>query len=113
MFPEVRKDSMSSLVVQFQVFFSMDTQIIHIDLEPLVRDHVNEDVVHKCLKSQWGIAKTKKKHDSRFKEAKGGDECGLPLIFLLHADVVVSPLDIKLGEESGVLHIVNQLRDER
>ena len=71
MFPEVRKDSMSSLVVQFQVVFSMDTQIIHIDLEPLVRDHVNEDVVHKCLKSQWGIAKTKKNMTVGSKRPKG------------------------------------------
>ena len=111
MFPEVRKDSTRLLVVQFQVIFSVDTQIIHVDLEPLFSDHVGEDVVHKCLKSWWGITKTKK-HDSGLKEAKGGDECGLPLIFLFDADVVVSPLDVELGKESGVLRIVNQLRGE-
>ena len=86
-------------------------QIVHIDLEPFFSDHVSKDVIHKCLKSWWGIAKTKE-YDSGFKEAKGSDECGLPLIFFPDADVVVSPLDIKLGKESGVLHIVNQFRDE-
>ena len=47
------------------------------------------------------------KHDSGFVEAKRGDEHSFPLVFFLDVDVVVSPADIKLGEQHGVLHIVN------
>ena len=84
----------------------MDAQIIHVDLEPLFSYHIGEDGVHKCLKSWWGITETKK-HDSGFKEAEGSDECGLPLILLPNADVIVSPLDIELGEKGGVFHVAN------
>ena len=46
-------------------------------------------------------------HDSGFKETKGGDKCGFPLILFVNADVVVSPSNIKLGEQSGILHVIN------
>ena len=68
-------------------------------------------MIHKHLKS-WGAIAKAKNHDSGFKNAKGSDACSLPLIFLPDVDVVVSPSDIKLGEESRVLHVINQLRDE-
>ena len=54
-----------------------------------------------------------KKHDYGFEETKGSDEDSFPFILLLDADVVVSPLDVELVEESGVLHVINQLRNER
>ena len=84
----------------------MNTEIIHIDLKPLFCNHVSEDVVHKCLKCWWGIAETKE-HDSGFKETKGSDKCGFPLILFVNANVVVSPSHIKLGEQSGILHVID------
>ena len=45
-------------------------------------------------------------------ETKGSDEHSLPLIFLSNMDVVVSPSDVRLSEESSVLHVVNQLGGE-
>ena len=89
----------------------MYPQVIHIDLEPSLSDHVSEDMIHERLKSWRGVAETKK-HYSGFKEAKGSDECHFPLVFLLNANVIIAPLNIKLGEQCGVLHIIDQLRDE-
>ena len=89
----------------------MDAQVIHVDFEPLFCYHISEDVVHKCLKCQWGITEPKK-HDSGFEEAEGSDECSFPLILFSNADVVVSPLDIKLGKKGEIFHVVDQLRDE-
>ena len=84
----------------------MDAQVIHVDFEPLFSCHIGEDVVHKCLKSQWDITETKE-YDSGLEAAEGSDECGLPLIFLLNVDVIVSPLDIELGEKGGIFHVID------
>ena len=89
----------------------MYPQVIHIDLEPSFSNHVSKNMVHECLKSQRGITETKE-HYSGFKEAERSDECRFPLVFLLNANVVVAPLNIELGEQCGVLHIIDQLRDE-
>ena len=63
-------------------------------------------MVHESLKSWWSIAKAKK-HDGGFKEAEGSDEHGLSSIFLPDMSVVIAPMDIKLGEESRIFHIIN------
>ena len=55
-------------------------------------------MVHKCLECGWCIAEAKE-HDGGFKESHGGDERRFPLVFLLDADVIVSPADIELGEQ--------------
>ena len=46
-------------------------------------------------------------HNSGFVEAKGGDECGFPLVFLVNPDIIISPSDIKLGKQHGVLHVID------
>ena len=68
-------------------------------------------MVHECLKRGWGIAKAKE-HDSGFKEPHGGDEGRFPLVFLSNANVVISPMDVKLGEQGRLFHVVDQFRDE-
>ena len=40
------------------------------------------------------------------------DEGGLPLVAILDADVVVSPLDVKLSKQFGVLEFVDEVGDE-
>ena len=57
--PVSEKDSTSLLVVQFQVVFSVNAQILHVDLEPFFGNHVSKDMVHKHLKCWWSIAETK------------------------------------------------------
>ena len=89
----------------------MYPQVIHIDLEPSLGDHVNKDMIHEHLKSRRSVTKAKE-HDGGFKEAERSDECCFPLVFLLNANVVITPSNIKLHEQCGVLHIVDQLRNE-
>ena len=64
-------------------------------------------MVHECLECGWGIAKSEE-HYGGFKESKGGDEHSLPLICFLNSDVVVPPVDVKLGEQGRVLHVIDE-----
>ena len=89
----------------------MYPQVIHVDLEPSFSDHVSENMIHEHLKSRRGIAEPEE-HYGGLKEAKRSDEHCFPLVFLLDANVVVSPTNIELGEQCRVLHIIDQLRDE-
>ena len=63
-------------------------------------------MVHESLEHGRSVAETKK-HDCGFIEAKRSDECGLPLILFTNANIVISPSDVKFGEESGVFHVIN------
>ena len=63
-------------------------------------------MVHECLEHRWSIAEAKK-HDCGFIEAKGSNECGLPLIFIMNANIIISPSDIEFGEEGGVFHVID------
>ena len=89
----------------------MYPQIVHINLEPSFSDHVGKDMIHEHLKGRRGITEAKE-HDGGFEETERGDECCLPLIFLLNANVVIAPSNIKFSEQSRVLHVIDQLRDE-
>ena len=84
----------------------MDAQVVHVDLEPLFRDHVCKDMIHKCLEGQWSIAETKE-HDCGFIEAKWSNERSLPLILFANVNVVITPSYIKFGEEGGILHVID------
>ena len=77
----------------------------------MLSDHICEDMIHKGLKSRWSITEPKE-HDGGFKESERGDECSLPMVFFANMNVVKSPLDIELGKDHGVFHVVNQFRDE-
>ena len=100
------EDATSAVVMQFEIIFGMYPQIVHVDLEPSLGDHVGEDVVHECLKGRRGIAEAKE-HYGGFIESKRGDERCLPLVFLSDTDVVIAPADIKLGEQCRVFHVIN------
>ena len=41
-----------------------------------------------------------------------GDEGCFPLVSILNVNVVVSPLNIKLGKDLGILDLVNEVLDE-
>ena len=89
----------------------MYPQVVHIDLKPTFGNHISKNMIHKCLKSRRGVAEPKE-HYSWFKEAERSDEHRFPLVFLPNANVVITPSNIKLGEQSGVLHIIDQLWNE-
>ena len=89
----------------------MYSQVVHIDLEPPFGDHISKNVVHERLKSRRGVAEPKK-HYGGFKKTERGDERCFPLIFLSDVDIVITPSNIEFGEQCGVLHVIDQLRDE-
>ena len=41
------------------------------------------------------------------------DESCFPLIAIFDANVIVSPPNVELGEDSGVFDLVDKVRDER
>ena len=84
----------------------MNPQVIHVYFKPFLCDHIGKDVVHECLECWRGITEAEK-HDSGLKKAKGSDEHGFPLVFLLDANVIISLLDVELGKQCGVLHVIN------
>ena len=55
-------------------------------------------MVHECLECGGCIAESEE-HDGGFKESHESDESSFPLVFFLNTDVVVSPMNVKLGEQ--------------
>ena len=89
----------------------MNAQVVHVYFQPLLSDHICEDVIHKGLESRRSIAKSKE-HDGWFKESKRGDECPLPLVLFSNMNVVESPLDVELGKDHRIVHVINQFRNK-
>ena len=74
-----------------------DEEVIHVDDEPSFSNHVLEGIIHESLECCWRVSESKE-HDHWFKEPFVGDEDGFPLMTIFAADIVVAPLDIKLGK---------------
>ena len=111
MFSESLEHTSGALMVESYIILGVDFHVIHVDLEPLLRKHICEDVVHESLEGGGSVAKPKE-HDSGFEKSHGGDESGLPLIFFSDANVVISPMNVEFGEQGGFLHVVDELRDQ-
>ena len=62
---KVLENSLGSFVVEGEVVFGVDSHIIHVDLKPLLCDHVWANVVHERLESGGCIAEAKE-HDGWF-----------------------------------------------
>ena len=75
-------------------------------------NHVGKNMIHEGLKGAGSVAESKE-HDGWFKKSKRGDECSLPLIFLMNTDVVVTPANVEFSEVGGILHVINKFRDKR
>ena len=99
-------------MVKGKVIFGVDANIVHINFQPFFCYHIGKDVVHKSLEHRRCIAKPKE-HYCQFKKSQGGDKGGFPLVFFTNADVVISPPDVEFCEEGGILHVVDEFRDER
>ena len=111
MFTKAEQDSSGTFVMEREISLGVDAQIVHVDFQPSFSDHIGEDVINKWLESGWSIAEPKE-HDSGLKESKRGDEHSFPLVFFVNANVVEFPLDIELGKNCGVFHVINQFRDK-
>ena len=69
------------------------------------------------IKESWpadgGCIAKSEEHHCWLKKFQGGDEGGFSLVFFMNADVVIAPSDVKLHEEGGIFHVVNEFRDKR
>ena len=101
----------SAFMMESNIIFGVDPKIVHVDFQPFLSQHVSKDVIHKCLECGGSIAESKE-HDSGFKKSHGGNESGFPLILLSDANVVISPMNVKLGEEGGLLHVIDEFWDK-
>ena len=93
-------------MVECKVTLGVNAQVLHEDFQPVLGDHICEDMIHKRLECRWSVAKAKE-HNGKFKESERSDECSLPLVFFADADVVESPSDIELSKYRGVFHVVD------
>ena len=98
-------------MVEGKVIFGVDANVVHINFQPFFCYHISKDVVHKGLECRWCVAKPKE-HYCRFKKSQRGDKGSFPLVFFMNVDVVISPPDVEFCEEGGILHVVDEFRDE-
>ena len=99
-------------MVEGKVILGVNTHVIHVNFEPFLCNHVSTNVVHEHLEG-GGCVGEAEEHDHRFVKSQRGDEGRFPLVFFPQLDVVVPPSYIELGEEGGVLHVINKFQDER
>ena len=93
------------------LWFSVDSDVIHIDWQPSLHNFHLKYGVHHHLECGWGVGETKE-HDSGLKEPLLGEESCFLLISFFDANVVISPSYIKLGEQGTSLEAINYLRNE-
>ena len=111
MFPESLKHPSGTFMMESYIVLGVDSHIIHVNFEPFLREHVCKDVIHECLECGGSIAESKE-HDSGFKESHGGDEGRFPLVLFSDANVVISPTNVKFGEQDGFFHVIDEFGDQ-
>src|SRR6266404_7671484 len=94
-----------------------DQDIIHIDndassLRGEAELDILEDLIHHGLECTWGICQPKE-HDPWFEETIFGLESCFLFIPRLDPNIVISPLYIKLGEDIRILHLTDEIGNER
>ena len=89
----------------------VNEQVVHVNDKPSFRNHIAKQIVHKMLKSGWGVSKAKE-HYCGFKEPFVGDEGSFPLISIFDLDIIVSPSDIKLSKDFRPLEFVDKVGNE-
>jgi hypothetical protein len=98
-------------MMQSEISLGMNAEIIYINFEPSLSDHVGKNAVHERLEGGRAIAESEE-HYCGFEETKRCDECTLPLVFFLDSDVIISPPYIEFGEQGGILHIIDEFGNE-
>src|SRR3984957_17523116 len=104
------KDTSESSLV-FGNGVGSDQEVVHIDVKPPFIEFFLEYLVHHCLERGRGIAKTKE-HNEGFKASAIRDEGCFPFIAFLDPNIVISPADVEFGEDSRVLDLVYEFRDQ-
>ena len=111
MFSESLEHTSSAFMMEGYIILGVDSHVVHVDLKPPLRKHVHKDMVHESLESGGSVAEPKE-HDGGFEESHGGNEGGFPLVFLSDVNVVISPTNVKLGEQGGFFHVVDEFGDQ-
>ena len=89
----------------------VNEEVIHVNDKPSFCDHIVKRVIHEVLESGRGIGETEE-HYHRFEESFMDDKGSFPLMSIFDLDIIVSPLDIELGEDFCPLEFVNEVRNE-
>ena len=111
MFSESLEYMSSAFMMEGYIILDVDSHIVHVDFKPLLWEHICEDMVHESLEGGGSVTESKE-HDGGFKESHGGNEGSFPLILLLDVNVVISPTNVKFGEQGGLLHVIDEFQDE-
>ena len=90
------ENTFCTLTVGFFIW-GEDEKIVHINDEPSFCNHVSEGIVHEPLERCGGVSEFKE-HHGWFKESFVDDEGGFPLVAVFDADIVVTLVEVKLGE---------------
>ncbi|KAG5334194.1 hypothetical protein C0989_004080 [Termitomyces sp. Mn162] len=107
---EAFQDKASDLMVFLQ-HFGIDEDVVKVHTQYTLCYEILEDVVHYGLEGGRAISESKE-YNEWLKQFPVGPESSLPLISLLNAHIIVTPLDIQLSEVLHTLEVVNELGDE-
>jgi len=75
-----------------------------------VDEEVTKNVVHESLKCSWRISESEK-HNTPFKGALVGPECGFPFIAFADSDKMIGMLEVNVGEQSCFMWTVQEIGD--
>ena len=89
----------------------INEEVDHVNDKPSFCDHITKGVIHEVLESGRRIGETKE-HHSGFKESLMGDEGGFPLMSIFDSDIIVSPSNVKLGEDFCPLKFIDEVRNK-
>ena len=89
----------------------INEKVVHVYDKPSFCDHIAKGVIHEVLESGGGIGEAEE-HYSGLEESLMGDEGSFPLMSIFDLDILISPLDVKLGEDFCPLEFIDEVRDE-
>ncbi len=82
----------------------VNEDVVHVAYYLAIVDELMEYVIHHCLECHRGVAQSEE-HDSWFKQASVSLEHSFPLITLLNLHIVEPPMEVKYGEELGIMEV--------
>jgi hypothetical protein len=85
--------------------------IIEVYANHAFHDEVLENIVHHCLEGGGRVFESEKHHQG-FVEAVVSTKRRLPLVTLLHSNILVPPSHVELGEEFCTAKLIYQFRDK-
>ena len=85
--------------------------VIKVHTDDTFHDQILKDLVHHCLKGGGTICETKE-HYQEFEEPMACSECSLLLIAFLHANILITPLNIQLCEDLHTAKLIDKVGDE-